>query len=213
MKVLIIGSNGLLARTFIKEKSKNISKLYATASSSESINNIEINGDIETYSLSFKSRESISSFFANQFEALDLILFCASPFEGTLRESRFDGLDIWSNAYEVAIKVAKLASDKLKPTGKLIYIGSVVGYQGQIAASCVPYSVFKGTLSLLVEGYNKEVSKQAYYINLGGFRDIKSEEYLSVDEVVTNLGRVLDGDFVESHVNVVSEKDKMTYKL
>lgn len=53
MKILIIGSNGLLARTFVKNYSKSISKLYVTATSVDSISDIEIGGEIERYSLSF----------------------------------------------------------------------------------------------------------------------------------------------------------------
>ena len=212
MNILIIGANGLLSSKLIDFYSKDNNEFILTA---RNIEKVKVHEKSKVIKLDFDSKESINDFFKASigFKELDLIIFCSSPFEGTLKKSSFNELSVWGNSYDVALKVAHLASQKLNSEGKLIYIGSVVGYQGQIAASCVPYSVFKGSLSLLVEGYNKEVSNQAHYINLGGFRESKTDEYLSADEVVNSISKVINGDVLESHVNVVSDSDKDKYGL
>ena len=99
----------------------------------------------------------------------------------------------------------------MKNTGKLILIGSVVGNEGKISKSCVPYSVYKGSLKLLAEGFQKEFDKTAIYINLGGFRDEKSDEYLQTEDVVSAINNLSKNDYKKSVFNLMSTADEGKY--
>ena len=65
--------------------------------------------NVEVFNIDLNSLESINTFFnnSNQIEELDLIIHCASPFEGTLKESSYDDLDIWGSSYLNALKLSK----------------------------------------------------------------------------------------------------------
>ena len=188
MNVLITGANRGLGLKLTENFLHDDNKLYLTARDIESMNRFE-SENVEVFNIDLNSLESINTFFnnSNQIEELDLIIHCASPFEGTLKELSYEDLDIWGNSYLNALKLSELAAQKLKKTGKLIFIGSVVGNEGKISKSCVPYSVYKGSLKLLAEGFQKEFDKTAIYINLGGFRDEKNNDYLQTEDVISMI--------------------------
>jgi short-subunit dehydrogenase len=212
MKILITGANRGLGENLTREFLKNKNNLYLTARKESSLAEFE-NADVKKYELDLSSLVSINNFFKNEdsFEELDLIIHCASSFEGTLKDSSYSELDIWSNSYSAALKLSKFASRKLSKTGKLIFIGSVVGSEGHISESCVPYSVYKGTLKLLAEGFQKEFGKSAIYINLGGFRDEATDEYLQTNQVVSSILNIAETDYRDIQFNLMSKKDEQSY--
>lgn len=212
MKILITGANRGLGLKLTENFLHNENKLYLTARDKKSIKSFE-NENVEVFEFDLNSLESINTFFNNsdQIEDLDLIVHCASSFEGTLNDSSYEELDIWSNSYSAAIKLSKLASEKLTKNGKLIFIGSVVGNEGKISKSCVPYSVYKGSLKLLAEGFQKETTKAAIYINLGGFRDDISDNYLQTVDVVAAIDNLSQNDYKNSVYNLMSKTDEKNY--
>ena len=212
MNILITGANRGLGLKLTENFLDDENKLYLTARDIESIKCFE-SENVEVFNIDLNSLESINTFFnnSNQIEELDLIIHCASAFEGTLKESSYDDLDIWGNSYLNALKLSKLAAQKLKKTGKLIFIGSVVGNEGKISKSCVPYSVYKGTLKLLAEGFQKEFDKTAIYINLGGFRDEKTDDYLQTEDVISAIDNIVKSDFKKAVYNLMSKMDESKY--
>lgn len=212
MKILITGANRGLGRELAKKFQTPNNSLFLTARNIESLNDFS---DSTLYSLNLNSSKSISSFFNNVGlnDNFDLIVHCASPFEGTLESNRYDDFDLWSNSFGVALKLSKLGLHKLNDDGKLIFIGSVAGMPGHISKSCVPYSVYKGSLSLLAEGFCKEAKKTGLYINLGGFRDEPSDEYLKTSTVVAELLKFANDSNKAQQVNLdlMSDKDKTIY--
>ena len=140
-----------------------------------------------------------------------MILFCSSPYEGNIQGKNYDDLDVWSNAYNAALKTCRLASKSLKRDGKLVLVGSIVGYLKTISGSCVPYSVFKGSLSLLVEGFNKEIGDKAHYINLGSFREKADDTCLEVNEVVKKISDIMNGNINNSQVNLMCKNEEEKY--
>lgn len=212
MRILITGANRGLGLKLTESFLDDENKLYLTARNIESIKKFEIE-NVEVFEIDLNSLDSINTFFntCNQIEELDLIVHCASPFEGTLKDSSYEDLDIWGNAYLNALKLSKLAAQKLKNTGKLILIGSVVGNEGRVSKSCVPYSVYKGSLKLLAEGFQKEFGKTAIYLNLGGFRDEKTDEYLQTEDVISAISNLSKIDYKNSVYNLMSKMDESTY--
>lgn len=212
MNVLIVGGNGNLGAALINKFIAEGANIEATSRNPELLKTC-FEQSIIARRLDFGSHETIKHFFeqSGDFQQFDVILLCASPWEGTLSDSTFDDLDIWSNAHNVALKLAKLAIDKLDASGKLIFIGSVVGMPNHIASSHVPYSVYKGALSLLAEGFHRESGKSATYINLGGFINEVSEQYLQTNDVADAILKSANHSDGFTRIDVMSKADKKKY--
>ena len=68
MNIMIIGANGLLARSFIREVDDYSSTFHLTATNKDSLKNITSDSVFNYYTIDFNDTGSIKDFFNNHFD-------------------------------------------------------------------------------------------------------------------------------------------------